>query len=230
MDPQWAILTDPKGKFGKWDLDEFFATGENQMANVLAMAEGLGYPKQRETALDFGCGVGRLTRGMAKYFTHCHGIDISESMIAKAKELNQAFPNCQFTVNFADHLRVFPDSQFDLIYTAIVLQHLPTRVMIKSYIADKVHSVAIAEETFEPRFPVELTKSGGYFGKPYFSGADVGTFTSRRVTTRSAFAMEYTVECPYCNKRFKRSKYNTKLNEHKDRYGNRCYGRVGYMV
>jgi hypothetical protein len=42
--------------------------------------------------------------------------------------------------------------------------------------------------------------------------------------------MEYTVECPYCNKRLKRAKYDTKLNEHKDRYGNRCYGRVGYMI
>jgi hypothetical protein len=104
-------------------------------------------------------------------------------------------------------------------------------VGIKSYTADKVQSVEIAEETFEPRFPIELAKSGGYFGKPYFSGSGVGTFASRRAPRRSAgFSMEYTVECPYCNKRFKRAKYDTKLNEHKDRYGNRCYGRVGYMV
>jgi ubiquinone/menaquinone biosynthesis C-methylase UbiE len=136
MDPLWVVLTDPKGKFGKWDVDEFFATGQKDMATVMATAEKLGYPRRRDTALDFGCGVGRLTRGMAKYFTHCHGIDISESMIAKAKELNQAFPNCQFSVNFADHLRMFPDNQFDFIYTTIVLQHLPTQAMIRSYIAE----------------------------------------------------------------------------------------------
>ena len=103
-------------------------------------------------------------------------------------------------------------------------------VGIKSYIADKVQSVSLAEGTFEPRFPIELAKSGGYFGKTDFSGANVGTFPSRRAPARSGFSVEYTVECPYCNKRFKRSKYDTKLNEHKDRYGNRCYGRVGYMV
>ncbi len=136
LDPLWVVLTDPKGKFGKWDVDEFFTTGQKDMAVVLATAEELGYPKQRETALDFGCGVGRLTRGMAKYFKHCHGIDISESMIAKAKELNQAFPNCQFSVNYADHLGMFPDNQFDFICSNIVLQHLPTRTMIKSYIAE----------------------------------------------------------------------------------------------
>lgn len=136
MDPLWVVLTDPKGKFGKWDVDKFFATGETAMTAVMARAEELGYPKRRETALDFGCGVGRLTRGMAKYFTHCHGIDISESMIARAKEFNQAFPNCEFSVNYADHLRMFPDNQFDLVYTTIVLQHLPTQTMIKSYIAE----------------------------------------------------------------------------------------------
>ncbi len=40
----------------------------------------------------------------------------------------------------------------------------------------------------------------------------------------------YTVECPYCGKRFKRKKRNTKLNAHKDQYGNKCYGRRGQMV
>jgi len=103
-------------------------------------------------------------------------------------------------------------------------------VGIKSYTADKVQSVAIADETFEPRFPIELAKSSGYFGKSFSSGARIGSFTARQRSPSFSSAMQYTVECPYCNKRFKRLKYDTKLNEHKDRYGNRCYGRVGYMV
>ena len=102
-------------------------------------------------------------------------------------------------------------------------------VGIKSYIADKFHSVAILDEAFKPRFPIELTKSSGYFARPFSSGG-AGTFSSRRVSSRASYRTEYTVECPYCNKRFKRTKYDTKLNEHKDRYGNRCYGRVGYIV
>jgi len=97
-------------------------------------------------------------------------------------------------------------------------------VGIKSYIADKVHSVAILDQNFEPRFPIELTKSTGYFAKP-FSSDSAGTFGSRRTSSRG-----YTVECPYCNKRFPRKTYDTKLNGHNDRYGNRCYGRVGYIV
>ena len=102
-------------------------------------------------------------------------------------------------------------------------------VGIKSYIADKVQCVMILNETFEPRFPIELTKSSGYFARPFSSGSS-GGFGSLRTSSRTNFGIEYTVECPYCNKRFKRTKYDTKLNEHKDRYGNRCYGRVGYIV
>ena len=101
------------------------------------------------------------------------------------------------------------------------------QVGIKSYIADKVQSVAILDQTFEPRFPIELTKSTGYSQ----NHSPPRLARSRRAERpERPFGTEYTVECPYCNKRFKRSSYNTKLNEHKDRYGNRCYGRVGYIV
>lgn len=101
---------------------------------------------------------------------------------------------------------------------------------IKSFTADKVQSLVITDEPFEPRFPIELTKAGEYFSKPFFSGTRSRTTTTRRSTGRSYFTTVYTVECPYCRKRFKRSKYDTKLNEHKDKYGNRCYGRIGYFV
>jgi predicted nucleotidyltransferase component of viral defense system len=105
---------------------------------------------------------------------------------------------------------------------------------ITSYTADKVQVIEVTEESFEPRYPIELAKAGQYFGKPFFSGAP-GPRGSVRRSTRSSYGssygMEYRVECPYCGKTFKRSRYgDTKLNEHKDQYGNRCYGRVGHMV
>jgi hypothetical protein len=104
---------------------------------------------------------------------------------------------------------------------------------IKSYTADKVQAVEITEETYDPRYPVELTKAGQYFARPFFTGSP-GPRSSTRNSARSSygsFGTEYRVECPYCGKNFKRTKYgDTKLNEHKDQYGNRCYGRVGHMV
>jgi predicted nucleotidyltransferase component of viral defense system len=99
------------------------------------------------------------------------------------------------------------------------------KIGIKSYIAEKMGSVSTLDETFQPRIPVELTKSTGYFSKGFGS---TKTFGSHRTTALSN-SREFTLVCPYCDKSFKRSKYETKLNEHKDRYGNKCYGRIGYI-
>jgi hypothetical protein len=123
---------------------------------------------------------------------------------------------------------------------------------IKSFIAEKVQAVQLTERTFQPRFPIELAKGGSYFSAASFpsrarSSSGFGGFVqpvstkpnrtssrpfggSRKGAPASPFAITYTVQCPYCGKRFKRNKLDTTLNEHKDRYGNRCYGRVGSIV
>ncbi|TSC81998.1 MAG: CRISPR-associated Csx11 family protein [Parcubacteria group bacterium Gr01-1014_20] len=111
---------------------------------------------------------------------------------------------------------------------------------IKSYTEDKIQSVEITDETFEPRYPIELSRAGEsfgqtYFAKPFSSTPRISTprvQRTRRTTTRvrSSFGTTYTIQCGVCNKRFKRSSYDTKLNKHKDRFGNQCYGSIGYMV
>lgn len=138
MDAYWAILTDPEARYGKWDVDEFFRTGEHEIARVMEDAGRLGYPRQRSSALDFGCGVGRLTRAFATYFQECYGVDISDSMIAQAKVLNEAYPPCHFVSNARSDLRIFPDERFDMVFSLIVLQHIPSQEVIRSYIAEFV--------------------------------------------------------------------------------------------
>ncbi len=132
LNPLWSILVYRE----KWDIEEFFLTGEQEIQAVMECAMRLGYPKTHETVLDFGCGVGRLTRALSRYFPQCYGVDISESMIAKAKELNQLVTECMFVLNYEPHLRIFSDSSFDMIYTNIVLQHIPDARIIKAYIAE----------------------------------------------------------------------------------------------
>lgn len=111
---------------------------------------------------------------------------------------------------------------------------------LKTFVSDKVQSIENTDIKFEPRFPVEITKAGGAEIVSRFEGRR-GTRSilpkpkRRRQSIRSpwgrgTFSMDYKVECPYCGKRFKRKTMNTKLNPHKDKYGNRCYGRIGYIV
>jgi len=136
MDPFWAILNYSNQRFGKWDVNEFFITGEQEIEKIMHHVTQLGYLSRWQLALDFGCGVGRTTKALAKYFQQCHGVDIAENMILKARELNASIPNCNFFVNNEEDLRLFPDNNFDMIYTNIVLQHMPCKSMIESYISE----------------------------------------------------------------------------------------------
>ena len=123
-DPLWAICTDPSKKNGGWDLKEFFATGTREVHVVLEHLRSLGIePDGGGQALDFGCGVGRLTQALAAHFQRVTGIDISPTMVNLARHYNQ-FPSiCEYQCNASDVLP-FGSNTFTFIYASIVLQHI----------------------------------------------------------------------------------------------------------
>jgi SAM-dependent methyltransferase len=136
LDPLWAVLSAPQGKHGGWDEAEFFRTGQRVVEEVMATADRLGYPAARDRALDFGCGVGRLTRALAAHFRHCTGVDISPAMVERARAMNREYANCDFQANPYPDLRLFPAAHFDLICTFRVLQHLPDRDAVEDMLGE----------------------------------------------------------------------------------------------
>src|SRR5437588_1213691 len=137
VDPLWAILSDPEKRFKHWDLDDFLRTGETEIANLMESAKQAGLPRPHRHAVDFGCGVGRLTRALRNYFPECHGVDISASMLDMARELA---PECTFRQ--AGDLKSFADGCADLIYSSMVLQHQPDRKHALDLIADMIRVLA----------------------------------------------------------------------------------------
>ena len=136
-DPYWAILTDPSKKGNRWDLDEFFRTGEHEVADVLAWVASLGVPIRRHRALDFGCGAGRISQALAAYFEQVIGVDIAPSMIALANQHNRHGDRCRFVLNEHSDLRQFPSRSIDFIYSRLVLQHVRPG-MIRAYVGEFV--------------------------------------------------------------------------------------------
>ena len=54
------------------DQKDFFATGRKEIESVLSYADRIGvYIDKTLPALDFGCGIGRLTEALAQYFREC---------------------------------------------------------------------------------------------------------------------------------------------------------------
>ena len=129
VDPFWAVLAADDKRGGGWEPTEFFATGEADIEELLATAAQLGRPTRHERALDFGCGVGRLTRALARRFDEAVGIDVSERMLEHARRLNADTPNVTFASSDEP-----PPEPFDLVVANLVLQHLPSKALARVYI------------------------------------------------------------------------------------------------
>ena len=129
VDPFWAVLAADDKRGGGWEPTEFFATGEADVEEMLATAAQLGRPTRHERALDFGCGVGRLTRALARRFGETVGIDVSERMLEHARRLNADTPNVTFASSDEP-----PPEPFDLVVANLVLQHLPSKARARVYI------------------------------------------------------------------------------------------------
>lgn len=128
IDPLWAILVSPERHRGGWvgHEDEFFATGRETVdAMIATLARHDLRPARLERALDFGCGAGRLSQGLARHVDRVDGVDVAASMIDLANDFNRHPDRVRFHLNAAEDLALFGDDTFDLILSVIVLQHIP---------------------------------------------------------------------------------------------------------
>jgi ubiquinone/menaquinone biosynthesis C-methylase UbiE len=82
--------------------------------------------------------VGRLTRPLAEHFDSVTGVDISKTMIRRARDLNAGIANVAFRHNARADLSTFPDATFDLVACDLVLQHLPDTGTVHRYLAEFV--------------------------------------------------------------------------------------------
>jgi SAM-dependent methyltransferase len=126
-DAMWAILTDPAKAGGRWDADEFFATGVHDVSILMERAAAWGKPVARRSALDFGCGIGRLSQALAGHFDRVYGVDISPKMIELAHQHNRIGSRVEYLANPEGDLSHFQTGSIDMILSWITLQHMRPR-------------------------------------------------------------------------------------------------------
>jgi SAM-dependent methyltransferase len=88
------------------------------------------------TALEIGCGVGRLMKAMTKHFDYVFGVDISAEMVAMSKEYLAVMEDACLTSVCDGKTIPYRDNTFEFIYSVIVFQHIPYRDMIQNYIRE----------------------------------------------------------------------------------------------
>jgi 2-polyprenyl-3-methyl-5-hydroxy-6-metoxy-1,4-benzoquinol methylase len=127
QDPFWAVLTFPGTKGNRWDAASLFATGVSQVDALMEHLASMGARPSGGSALDFGCGVGRLTQALAPHFERVLGVDIAPSMIEAAERLNAHGDRVAYVLNSRPDLATFGDATFDFVISYVTLQHIPEK-------------------------------------------------------------------------------------------------------
>jgi predicted nucleotidyltransferase component of viral defense system len=113
----------------------------------------------------------------------------------------------------------------------------------RSYSLGGIRGVVATQQSFVPRFLIELTPGGmepiaaaarsvgvaGYQTPLPRLGPRPATAVRRRVHARRTGPV-YVYQCGACGKKFRHSTHNSHLNRHKAPGGWQCSGRTGYLV
>lgn len=114
------------------DVDAFFALGEDRCALLVDPVLGrFGIDAGSSVALDLGCGLGRISRALARRFATAIGVDVSDEMVDRATALHpsDAYPNLRFAVSDGLTLPLDEDS-VDFAFSYEVVQHMPSHDVI----------------------------------------------------------------------------------------------------
>lgn len=132
-DKDWNLIASEQPYYGVLSADrfrlenlndknrqEFFRSGEDDIARTAAVFQGAFGEFRPRVALDFGCGVGRLLLPMASRVERAYGVDVAAAMRKVAVE-NVAAQKLDNVVVTSE----IPDVALDWVNSLLVLQHIP---------------------------------------------------------------------------------------------------------
>lgn len=125
-DPMFYIATARRA----WTPEAFLESGRSTAEGVM---KWIGDDVPRRRMLDLGCGLGRTAVHFADSFDLVEAIDISPTMIEKARALCPR-TNIRFSVGSGSDLGQLGDDHFDAVFCRLMFQHIPDRQVIASYL------------------------------------------------------------------------------------------------
>lgn len=122
-----------------WTDEEFLRSGESTVAEEILtdmtnICQGKDPAQMR--VLEIGCGLGRVTRALARVFGEVYAVDVSREMVERARQWLKDTPNARVFKNNGMDLSVLGDIDFDFAYSGIVFQHIPSLEIIENYVRE----------------------------------------------------------------------------------------------
>ena len=130
-EPYYGVLLHDKyrkSNLTEANREEFFRSGIIHVDEILYMIKNHIDPNFFiNKALDFGCGVGRITIPLARIAKKVDGVDISQAMLNEAKKNCEhlSIKNVEF-FKFNNNLSSF-ENKYNFIHSYIVFQHIPVK-------------------------------------------------------------------------------------------------------
>ena len=129
-----AYYVDTSLDYDNPDMDQFLETGR-RVVSIALDDEPAIQPTGRGTAVEIGCGMGRICLALSERFDQVVGYDISQEMLNQARELVPA-TNVTFRLTEGASLPLLADASVDLVLSFTVFQHIPSVDVIRSYVSD----------------------------------------------------------------------------------------------
>lgn len=130
--PYYAVVTFDKfssENINAATLENFFDSGEKYVESIWQEIESNFVPEFRpRKALDFGCGVGRLTIPIAQRSEAAIGVDISENMLKEARQNSEKFGVKNINFVKGDNQLSKISGEFDFVHSFIVFQHIKPKI------------------------------------------------------------------------------------------------------
>ncbi len=134
-DPLFGVAAWPgkqKGGSAPWTDDEFYELGRADWA--VFEKEWKTYGLQQDTCLEIGCGAGRLTMHLARSFQNVLAVDVSEDMLAYARQRVTA-KNIEFQITNGTNLPA-RDNSVTAVFSTHVFQHFDSLEYADLYFAE----------------------------------------------------------------------------------------------
>jgi SAM-dependent methyltransferase len=129
-----------------WNEEEFYSSAEPDLPAICNHWQHYGV--EFGSCVEIGCGVGRITRLLRRKFSRVYGIDVSEGMLARARQ------NCDATFLLTDGETIpLENESVGAAFSLIVFQHFQNQEIGFTYLRE-IYRVLAPNGTLMLNIPI----------------------------------------------------------------------------